>query len=680
MNEEAIVTLRKLGKHAISITQNSQNPSQSLCSSNPSLRPHSLPSLLSPPGQDALAKHMYDTAVFYGDKLVAATNGAERDIYLLANAYFMSKQFRRCLHLLQSTNVIHKDPRFRYLAARCLMHCKEWEECLNILGGVTCEGLHALPFPLGPAGPGAIDHRSVLCLLRGQVYDALENFPQAIKWYKSALQVDPFNVEAFQAIIKGNKMTNSEEIGLVKELIPGIPPDHEWLALLYRASCKKYEDQANVAATIDRLIASGDGFMVDNNINQDDDDDAVMISPDKPVTGTGTTTDIGHINTTTRNTSNITTTPTATTQHTKGWNLGECPDVMSAKAELLFQQGWPSECYALTSSALEQDPYALELLFVHLAAAVTLKKKSELFLLGHRLVDEHPGLAISWYAVGCYYTATQQHDAARRYFAKATTLDKTAAAAWVGFGHAFAAQDESDQAMAAYRTAARLFPGLQVPLVGIGMEYSRMNNMGLAEQIFKQALSICSSDPLAANELGVIALKYRQLPMAATYFCRALTVAGDPSFESTYNKYMASGEPEGYSDCHACGSTDYLITSTIPSITTNSTSEGYWREKLHPRWEPTIVNLGHVFRKLGAYKLAVEVYERALGLSPGEAGTRAALGFAYHLGGEYDVAIEQYHAALSLKPDDAFVTEMLTLAMQDDAEKFETEVLERGEI
>ena len=29
----------------------------------------------------------------------------------------------------------------------------------------------------------------------------------------------------------------------------------------------------------------------------------------------------------------------------------------------------------------------------------------------------------------------------------------------LGYGNAFAAQDESDQAMVAYRTAAKLFPG-----------------------------------------------------------------------------------------------------------------------------------------------------------------------------------------------------------------------------
>ena len=42
------------------------------------------------------------------------------------------------------------------------------------------------------------------------------------------------------------------------------------------------------------------------------------------------------------------------------------------------------------------------------------------------------------------------------------------------------------QAMAAYRTAARLFPGLHLPLIGMGMEYQRMNNLHLAEQMFWQ--------------------------------------------------------------------------------------------------------------------------------------------------------------------------------------------------
>jgi hypothetical protein len=41
--------------------------------------------------------------------------------------------------------------------------------------------------------------------------------------------------------------------------------------------------------------------------------------------------------------------------------------------------------------------------------------------------------------------------------------------------------------MAAYRTAARLFPGLAAPLAGLGTEYARLNNMPLAEHMFAAA-------------------------------------------------------------------------------------------------------------------------------------------------------------------------------------------------
>ena len=48
---------------------------------------------------------------------------------------------------------------------------------------------------------------------------------------------------------------------------------------------------------------------------------------------------------------------------------------------------------------------------------------------------------------------------------KATGLDGTFPPAWFGTGIAYAAQEEGDQAMAAFRTAARLFPGSVLPLL-----------------------------------------------------------------------------------------------------------------------------------------------------------------------------------------------------------------------
>jgi hypothetical protein len=48
-------------------------------------------------------------------------------------------------------------------------------------------------------------------------------------------------------------------------------------------------------------------------------------------------------------------------------------------------------------------------------------------------------------------------------------------------------------------------------------------------------------------------------------------------------------------------------------------------------WEPTLVCLGHVFRKQRRWGEAVAAFEKALGLCPGQPGTHAALGYTHHL-------------------------------------------------
>ena len=67
-----------------------------------------------------------------------------------------------------------------------------------------------------------------------------------------------------------------------------------------------------------------------------------------------------------------------------------------------------------------------------------------------RLVEEYPDRAVSWFGVACYYLCIGRYENARRYFGKATTVDASFAPAWLGFGHAFAAQDESDQVTRIY--------------------------------------------------------------------------------------------------------------------------------------------------------------------------------------------------------------------------------------
>ena len=69
------------------------------------------------------------------------------------------------------------------------------------------------------------------------------------------------------------------------------------------------------------------------------------------------------------------------------------------------------------------------------------------------------------------------------------------AAAWLGYGHTFAAQEESDQALAAYRTASRFFSGCHVPPLCIGMEYAKTGNLQVPPQYRTPAPNPAPLDP-----------------------------------------------------------------------------------------------------------------------------------------------------------------------------------------
>ena len=71
----------------------------------------------------------------------------------------MDKQYRRALTLLKGSDsdLIEQDVRFRYLAAKCLVECREWEECLMMVGGWEEDSLDSIDmqvlaciFPLDP--------------------------------------------------------------------------------------------------------------------------------------------------------------------------------------------------------------------------------------------------------------------------------------------------------------------------------------------------------------------------------------------------------------------------------------------------------------------------------------------------------------------------------------------------
>ncbi|GHP05355.1 anaphase-promoting complex subunit [Pycnococcus provasolii] len=573
--------------------------------------------------QDALGKHMYASASFFADKLLTLSGGAPADVYLLAQACFVSRDYRRALAVLRlhAAALVESDARFRYLAARCHAECGEWNECLGVLRGADLEAEADATLAGTLAG--------ATCTLRGRACFALDNRGRAVYWFRAALDADPFCYEALDALLANHMLPAEEEQRVIARL--AVPPEHAWLPLLYGAMGKKHRPVGEMESALTALSSPG---------------------PD-------------------------------------GWNLGENDDVVACRAEWLCHCMEFPAAHQLAKKVVARHPHHARALPVLLACAVELGKKHELFLTAHALVDAQPESALSWYAVGCYYTCVGHFDQARRHLARATAIDTHSAAAWIGFGNAFALQEESDQALAAYRTAARLFPGLHLPLLYLGMEHGRTNHPSLAEQFLHQAKSICARDPLVWNELGVLLFKQGDYEGAAEHFQQALAIASGAA-EDAFTVPGAAGAtpppppmrvrpgtaPEsGPASGRLASGIAQLWDGTTPGTAATPAATplgaGGWdsapgRLNIGAAWEPTISNLAHCLRKLRRYDEALEWYTVALAKRPKCASTFAAIGFTHHLAGRLHAAVEHYHKCLAVRPDDAFTNDMLVHALRDE--------------
>jgi len=294
--------------------------------------------------------------------------------------------------------------------------------------------------------------------------------------------------------------------------------------------------------------------------------------------------------------------------------LAQNGHTLAAQATRYFYEGDYETCYGISKRVLEDDPYHLAALPVHIASLVMLDMKNVVFYVAHQLVSAYPSAAVAWFTAGCYYYMIRKYEHARRFFHKALAMDHNFAPAWIAYGHAFAHHDESDQALAAYRTASRVFPGSHLPWLFIGMEYVRTNSLQLAQQCLECARTLMPTDPHIYNEIGVVAFHRKNYSRACDLLLQAL------QFSST----------------------------------------------LH---EATCSNLGHAFLKCRVFDRALEAFHQAHRLSPRSASVLSGIAFAMQLQGRPEEAIEYYHRALSLQRDDAFATEMLNYAVQEAAEQ-----------
>jgi tetratricopeptide (TPR) repeat protein len=299
------------------------------------------------------------------------------------------------------------------------------------------------------------------------------------------------------------------------------------------------------------------------------------------------------------------------------FRLGASLDVLAAKGEALLAHHDPGAAAALTRRVVAVDPFNRTAAAVHYASLVSLRKSAELFQVAHAAVSSSPRDPLSWYGVACYYLTLPRYAAAVRHLGKAVQLDPGFAPAWVALAQAYAGLEEVDPALAACRTALRLYPASHVPPLTMASLCLRTGSTVLAKQYIDMATARCPHDPGVYHEAGV--LEYRQ---------------GNISEAHALFRFAAS-----------------ILADTPPY--------------LRRTFEATYVNLGHAARKLGHYAEAIEAYNDALGLAPGKASTLAALAFAHQLNCEPEAAAAGYHAALSRVPDDSFCQRMLRVALQD---------------
>jgi anaphase-promoting complex subunit 6 len=292
---------------------------------------------------------------------------------------------------------------------------------------------------------------------------------------QAALALDPLCYEAFDALVSGHMLTPGDEAAMLASL--RWAPGDGWVGALYSLQAAAHDPSADVPAALDRLQA------------------------DAAAAGVG---------------------------DAAAAALRESADVVAAQAEWALARGDAGAAYATTSALLARDPLRASALPTHLAAAATLGKRNELFARGHELVRADPASGVAWYAVGLYYACAGQHNAARRFLAKCTTVAPGFAPGWLAYGHAFAAQDETDQALAAYRTAMRLFPGTPAPMLLVGVEYGRAANWALARQFLGAARDACPGDPAPHHELGCVALRAGEPAAAQAAFEEALRLAPQP--------------------------------------------------------------------------------------------------------------------------------------------------------
>lgn len=500
---------------------------------------------------DALMQHHYRTAEYIGDKVYSITRDPN-DAFWLAQVYYNNGSYIRAVELLSRDGLDTSSVMCRYLTALCLIKMEKYDDALDIVG-------ESNPFKDVSAQhvknqDGGIKLESSLCYLRGKIYSAQNNFEKAKQSFKEAVQVDVKNFEAFDELISNNLLTPNQEWEFLSTLdFSDLDDNEELIKSLYTTKLSKYLNLDQISEAREYLINE--------------------------------------------------------------YNLEDNTDLIRSEIDTFFTQCKFSKCLCLCEQVLERDEFNFYVLPTYIACLYELGGKNKLFLVSHKLAENFPKSPVTWLGVGTYYLSINKVAEARKYFSKASILDPNFGQAWIGFAHTYAAEGEHEQAVSAYSTASRFFPGTHLPNLFLGMQYIVMNTLSLAEEYLTLAYDICPHDPLLLNEMGVIYFKKSDYPKAKKYFKKA---------------WEASKK-------------------------LNSDSKA---------WLSIHTNLGHTYRKMGDYERAIACFKIVLETSNQDTSVYCAMGLIYLKLRKIEKAIDSLHNALALQPSNQVAQDLLKQALE----------------
>ncbi|KAH8242635.1 hypothetical protein KR032_000684 [Drosophila birchii] len=624
----------------------------------------------------------YSTALFWAEKVAVLSGHEPRDIYYQAQCMFLLGEFHRAAYTIQHNKLEKSSLPCFNLLLESLYAAKEFAEAANIIQNVEVEMMTTslINQPVDAGSGCYLESNSVfggeennrnellasIYLMKGKVYEALDNRGTAMDFYVQALHKSIYCFEALEALVQHEMLMAWEEFELMHHLPlaqQSSETDAKFILKLYESRLKKYYElisARNAERNAEEIspIVNPDVLKFIKEftarVQQTCSSESQMpkvsalkvpLTPSQFMSPAQKVLEDLKAPTFSLQTSLSRASSLIDASHRSMFDsssrrrsrdhdadtlipLGDClnrvqrsTDLMAAEAEKCFYDCDYKMCLKILNELLKVDPFHNNALTIQIACLVENGDFNRLFYVAHKLVDRYPDKAISWYAVGCYYDMIGKSDPARRYLSKATALDRLYGPAWLAYGHSFANENEHEQAMAAYFKATQLMRGCHLPLLYIGVECGLTKNLELAEKFFLQAMNIAPLDVYVLHELGVIKYEYEFFDGAATIFQCTVDIV----------KQRAK---------------------------TNN-------EEISARWEPLFINLGHSLRKVHKYEEALYNFQNALLLKPQNATTYTSIGFIHALLGNLDSAIESFHKSLALNRDCIVTSTILKSCIED---------------